>query len=107
MAAEGTAATTGIGTVLHENGPDGVAQDSGPVVVPTPSWPKSFRPQQWAAAVGTNAQVCPFRLTAAKVSPPATSRGLDRVVVVPSPSWPRSLDPQQYPELAVVTPQVC
>ena len=54
------------------------------MVVPSPSWPVSLDPQQYAAPAAVTAHVwlvaplLPPALTVAKLKPPATSPGLDR-----------------------------
>ena len=49
-------------------------------------------PQQYVAPAAVTPQVwIPPALTAAKLTPPATSPGVNRLVVVPSPSWPEAL----------------
>src|SRR6266566_10011771 len=79
------------------------------VVVPSPSWPLSLSPQQYAAPAVVTPQVWKLpALTAAKVSPPTTATGLVCFVFaqVPSPSAPPPLYPQQYAAPAVVMAHV-
>src|SRR5204863_421158 len=78
------------------------------VVVPSPSSPSRFSPQQYAAPPVVTPQLWNDpALTAANLSPPATGTGVVRPAVVPSPSCPKKLSPQQYAAPPVVTPQVC
>jgi hypothetical protein len=70
------------------------------VVVPSPSFPLAFAPQQYASSfvVAPHVWLNPA-FTELNVSPPNTRVGT-RVgtvfsVVVPSPSWPREFPPQQ------------
>jgi hypothetical protein len=76
-------------------------------MVPSPSCPPVLAPQQWAAPLGVDPQVCTApTLMTAKVRPPATSWGLVLVLFVPSPNWPNELSPQQYAALVLVTAQL-
>src|SRR5207249_1684907 len=68
------------------------------VVVPSPSWPSTLRPQQKAVPAAVTPQVWTAPAVTAAQPPPArasTRTGLDRLVVAPSPSWPKPLRPQQ------------
>src|SRR5260370_1375910 len=77
------------------------------MVVPSPSSPASFVPQQYAAplVVTPHGRTVPA-LTAAKVRPPPTATGVKRPCPAPSPSWPWALSPQQYAAPVVVSPHV-
>jgi len=76
---------------------------------PSPSWPFSFPPQQYAVPPDTRPQVCGWpAASAVKVRPPLTATGAVRSVpLVPSPSWPFQLFPQQYAVPPDTRPQVC
>src|SRR6266550_2273010 len=77
------------------------------VIVPLPSAPAWFEPQQYARLVVVTPHVCPpALLTEANVRPPCPATGEWRSIVVPSPSLPE-LEPQQYAAPLVVTPHVC
>src|SRR5438094_838435 len=77
------------------------------VVVPSPSSPSLFDPQQYAAPAAVTPQLwAALRPTAAKLRPPAASTGVKCLVVVPSPTSPTPLKPQQYMTPASVTPQL-
>jgi hypothetical protein len=83
-----------------------------PVVVPSPSWPLSLRPQHrtWPAVV--MAQVWPPKLSAPLADIVVTGAmlmtvtGIDRSVEDPSPSCPALLRPQQRASPVVRTAQV-
>src|SRR5262245_36827170 len=81
-----------------------------------PSWPSTFRPQQYARLSVVSPQVnrSPV-LTCSQRCPPTTATG--RVLqglpqscgpsnTLPIPSWPQVLRPQQKARPSVVTPQV-
>src|SRR5688572_24916304 len=73
------------------------------VVVPLPSSPTPPEPQQYPAPLVATPQLWAYpAMTLAKVSVPATARG----VVAMAVPLPRALSPQQYPAPPVVTPQV-
>jgi len=66
-----------------------------PLVVPFPSCPNWFCPQQWTVPLPRSAQVWSHpALTATAPAMPATCTGVAAVVVVPLPSCPDSLSPQ-------------
>src|SRR5438477_294796 len=75
---------------------------------PSPSWPRLFAPQQYAAPVVVRAQVWSRPgLIWENVNPPVTPTGTDLAVVDPSPSSPQGFPPQQYGAPLVVSAQVC
>src|SRR5207248_3173489 len=75
------------------------------VVVPSPTWSRLLKPQQYAAPLGVTPQVWASpALTPPNKRPPATAVGTSRVAVVPSPSKPPT--PQQYAAPLVLTPHV-
>src|SRR6266850_2595534 len=77
------------------------------VVVPSPSWPDRFRPQQYAAPLASIPHVWSVPVAiSTKDNPPATCTGSARFCVVPSPSSPKRLKPQQYATPSVVRPHV-
>src|SRR2546422_11691889 len=74
-------------------------------VVPVPSSPRKFAPQQYAAPLVVTPQAdASLALTVVKVSPPATVAGVALPVVVPVPSWPNVFTPQHCAVPLVVTP---
>ena len=76
-------------------------------LVPSPSWPYPFRPQQYAVPPVARPHVCaPPATSAVYVRPPLTGNGTSRLVTVPSPSSPDPLYPQQYAVPPVARPQV-
>jgi hypothetical protein len=75
--------------------------------VPSPTWPKSFRPQQVAAPLEVIAQVWLLpAVTLANTRFVAALDGVRCLVYVPSPSCPAPFDPQQYAAPLEVRPQV-
>src|SRR5688572_488339 len=63
------------------------------ILVPSPSSPEKFEPQQNAAPVSVTPQTwevdsAPPEERVTNVRPPATSVGRSRSIVVPSPTWP-------------------
>src|SRR5947208_298343 len=66
------------------------------VVVPSPSWPETLRPQHHNVPSVLRAQklewFCPSRST--DDSPPTTWTGVEESLVLPLPSWPQALWPQ-------------
>src|SRR3990172_1387042 len=74
-------------------------------LVPSPSWPLKFSPQQYAAPVVAIPQVCPAPgLRAWYRTVPTTGTGYTRDLREPSPSWPSSFLPQQYAAPSVTMP---
>ncbi|MFO0628488.1 MAG: hypothetical protein U0325_23145 [Polyangiales bacterium] len=65
------------------------------VVLPSPSCPRSFAPQQDSAAP-SRAQVCAPPRASASAWIPVTRVGVARATVLPSPSCPRSFAPQHH-----------
>ena len=89
------------------------------VVVPFPSWPEKFVPQQYTVfavltaqvpkdcvPVDTSVIVDRYVPVAEGPAPFTTSTGTLDVVLVPLPSWPELLWPQQYTYFVVLTAQV-
>src|ERR1051325_10456039 len=78
-------------------------------VVPSPSRPSLFEPQQDATPAVVRPQLYPApALTRMKVSPPTTATGgHDAPPDRPPPSWPAKLPPKPSPARDVVPPQVC
>ena len=66
------------------------------LVVPRPSWPRSFRPQAHTVPSDRRARLNSSPAATWVMTPlrPLTWTGVDRSVVVPSPSAPCSLIPQ-------------
>ena len=76
------------------------------VVVPSPSWPEVFPPQQYAVPALVNAHVCrPPAVAAVKRISPRTATGNSRRVETASPNCPSPLEPQQYAAPALVSAQ--
>ena len=77
------------------------------VVVPLPSWPKSFPPQHWTPPAPVSAQLWlpPPAMATTPLPRPTTSTGVVRCVVDPSPSWPPLLFPQHLTPPADVSAQ--
>jgi hypothetical protein len=85
-----------------------------PVVVPSPSWPLSFRPQQYTAPPVVRAQVCDSPATTPAIPDrvplpptPTTWTGVDEFPVVPSPRRPSAPLPQQNTAPEPFTAQAC
>src|SRR5688500_18741446 len=82
------------------------------MVVPSPTSPRVFQPQQYPFAVCVEAQAvnCPSEMEAtvpgARPLPPKTAPGVLRDDVVPSPSCPLALSPQQNASAFTDTAQV-
>ena len=78
------------------------------VVVPSPSWPYSLKPQHWTPPSVVSAQVwyAPAAIASTSLEAPVTATGTLLSVVVPSPSWPFSLKPQHWTPPPVVSAQV-
>jgi hypothetical protein len=75
------------------------------VVLPSPSCPWSFAPQQYTPA-GDVAQVCPSpALIRLSVTPTGAATGTSESAAPPLPSWPREPAPQQYASPALVSAQ--
>src|SRR5204863_9890815 len=75
------------------------------ILVPSPSSPLTFAPQQYAVPLAVSPQACKgLRVRLVNLMPPDTGVGTSRVVVVPSPSWPRRLSPQHRTSPADVRP---
>src|SRR5919197_1798991 len=88
------------------------------VVVPFPSCPSAFAPQQYPASPVVTPQLWNEpALSVAKVKPPFTGRGTmlqlttvprpAHFSVVAAPSWPSALSPQQYAAPPDVRPHAC
>src|SRR2546426_11655908 len=66
-------------------------------VEPSPTWPRSDSPQQYASPPVVTPQLCVApALTDWKTSPPDAATGTVLLAVEPMPSWPPELLPQQY-----------
>src|SRR5437763_13904964 len=77
------------------------------VVVPSPSSPSLFDPQQYAAPAAATPQLwAALRPTAAKPRPPAPSTGAHGLAAAPSPTSAPPLTPQQYQTPAPVPPRL-
>ena len=62
------------------------------VVVPSPSWPRSLKPQHETVPSARSAHVWIVpAVIATTLARPAMLTGVDRSVVVWSPSWPKKL----------------
>jgi hypothetical protein len=88
------------GVVLH--GTDGLAsQDSGPVLLPFPSWPLPLYPQHFTSPVERAAQECwlPEAIETALFIP-VTGTGAKESSLEPLPNAPRTLYPQHWTELS-------
>src|SRR4051812_28277546 len=82
--------------VTPELSPVTAAGEVAWVVVPLPSWPLVFRPQQRAAPVDVMPQVCgPPAATSRALAMFETVTGVDEDVVSPLPSRPLVPRPQQ------------
>ena len=88
------------------------------VVVPLPSWPLVFEPQQYPSPVVRTPHVWKKpALTLPNVRVPSTGKGVvlqastaskpAHVSVVAAPSWPSPLLPQQYAAPLDVRPHAC
>ena len=67
-------------------------------MVPSPSWPWRFWPQQYAVRSERTAQVWTAPAVTLMAGPGRARKppvGDERSSVVPSPSWPKALSPQQ------------
>jgi hypothetical protein len=95
---------TVTGVVLHGTAP--APHDSGPVLVPLPSWPRELAPQHRTVPSVRSAQVysCPA-VTVLAVVIPVTETGVvlhgrlrqvSGPVLVPLPSWPATFLPQHF-----------
>ena len=65
------------------------------VVVPSPTWPLRFQPQQYASPTVVTPHVCANPAVRKRHVPPKRLVGERLAVVVPVPSWPFALAPQQ------------
>src|SRR3954454_6747846 len=78
------------------------------LVVPSPSWPNAFHPQQYASPAVLRPQLCrPPAESFAKAIPVPTGAGVVWAVLVESPSCAQLLLPQQYAVPWTLRPQVC
>src|SRR4051794_36403210 len=77
-------------------------------IVPSPSWPLKFRPQQNGVPSSARPHVCdPPAASAENLNPPATGAGTNRCVEPLSPNWPDVSAPQQYAVLSLAIAQLC
>lgn len=78
------------------------------MIVPSPNWPTSFRPQHLTppAVVRTHVFCVPAETDATPLVRPGTSNGLLLFVVVPLPNWPKPLAPQHLTPPVLVRAQV-
>jgi hypothetical protein len=77
-------------------------------LVPSPTCPELFEPQQRELVFSSSAQLCtpPAVTTESPLLSPLTSTGVVRLVVPPSPSWPKMFQPQHFAPPAVVSAHV-
>src|SRR4029434_3001899 len=75
--------------------------------LPSPIWPSSPIPQQYAMPLTVRPHPCQSTTTWSKLRPPAMATGRlePSFRPGPAPNVPRKLSPQQYPPFVVVTPQ--
>ena len=93
---------------MKDNSPATDSGDGRSVVVPSPSWPHSLWPQQYALPVDVSPQLwlrLAIRLVKARC--PLTAPVEVVQFQLPLPIWPYELDPQQYAEPFQARPHVC
>jgi len=78
------------------------------VVVPLPSWPLAFSPQQVTSPMARAAHewLLPAPMAITPLSSPTTCTGVALLMRVPSPSWPKLFAPQQRTPPPAVRTQV-
>ena len=78
------------------------------MIVPSPSCPSSFRPQQRTVPSCRSAQLCqPPVETATAAVIPLTVTGVKELRMLPLPSWPKVFCPQQRTVPSRRSAQVC
>ena len=95
---------TATGVLLH--GPPN-SHCSGPLVVPIPSAPSAFAPQQYASPAAVRAQVWPPpMLIFTNRNPRETALGNIHELADPSPTFPVEFSPQQNAHELPLKPQL-
>src|SRR5262245_41377115 len=94
---------------VTDEGPETYAGLTCMVIVPSPTWPRSLRPQHHTLLAVNRMQVTSFPAVTARV--PAklltTFTGVRRCMTVPSPDCPDAFAPQHETTLFVRTAHVC